>query len=114
MLSDPKFIILVNVNSSLDIGDSAFSRVDNNIGLLIERGMKRNITLGINVYKENQDFSDFLSLVKKYGFTKIRLSVVIPHDKSEGGIDYFYMPCFTARCRFCHVLYILKVLTPLA
>ena len=35
MLSDPKFIILVNVNSSLDIGDSAFSRVDNNIHSLL-------------------------------------------------------------------------------
>lgn len=90
MLSDPKFIILVNVNSSKDIGENAFSKVDENIGLLISRGMKRNVTLGINVYEQNQDFTDFLYLVKKYGFTNIRVSVVIPHNKSEGGINYFY------------------------
>ena len=89
-LSHPKFIILINVNSSRDIGENAFSRVDENIGLLISRGMKRNVTLGINVYEQNQDFTDFLYLVKKYSFTKIRVSVVIPHEKSEGGINYFY------------------------
>ena len=52
--------------------------------------MKYNVTLGINVYKENQDFTDFLYLIKKYKFDKIRVSVVIPTKKSEGGIDYFY------------------------
>ena len=89
-LIHPKFILLINVNDTSDIGKINFERVDNNINLLINNGMQKNITLGINVYKENQDFSDFLYLVKKYGFTKVRLSVVIPHDKSEGGISYFY------------------------
>lgn len=89
-LIHPKFIILINVNDKNDIGKSNFEKIDNNIGLLIDNSMKRNVTLGINVYKENQDFSDFLYLVKKYGFTKIRVSVVIPHEKSEGGINYFY------------------------
>ncbi len=89
-LIHPKFIILVNVNSISDIGKSSFDRIDNNISLLINNGMKNNVTLGINVYEENQDFTDFLYLVKKYGFDKIRVSVVIPHDKSEGGIGYFY------------------------
>lgn len=89
-LVHPKFIVLINVNSKDDIGESNFERIDKNIEMLIDSGMKRNITLGINVYKENQDFSDFLYLVSKYTFNKIRLSVVIPHDKSEGGISYFY------------------------
>jgi hypothetical protein len=86
----PKFIVLVNVNSKDDIGKDNFERLDKNIEMLIDSGMKGNITLGINVYKENQDFTDFLYLVSKYTFNKIRLSVVIPHDKSEGGISYFY------------------------
>lgn len=89
-LINPKFIILINVNSRAQIGQGAFDRLDENIGLLVQRGMKQNITLGINVYKENQDFSDILYLIKKYGFNKVRLSVVIPNDKSKGGISYFY------------------------
>lgn len=89
-LIHPKFIILINVNSAKDIGKSDFERIDRNIDLLIKNGMKRNVTLGINVYEENQDFTDFLYLVKKYTFNKIRVSVVIPQKKSGGGINYFY------------------------
>lgn len=89
-LIHPKIHILINVNSSLDIGADKFNRIDEDINLLCNYGMMGNVSLGINVYKENQDFSDFLYLVKKYGFNKIRLSVVIPKDKGQGGIDYFY------------------------
>ena len=89
-LIHPKFIILINVNSACDIGKENFAKIDENIDLLCQYGMKSNVTLGINVYKENQDFSDFLYLVKKYSFKKIRLSVVIPQDKGQGGIGYFY------------------------
>ncbi len=84
-----KIIVLINVNSSKDMSKEGFERLDKNIDLLINNGIKSNITLGINVYEENQDFSDFLYLVKKYGFNKIRVSVVIPHEKVQGGIDYF-------------------------
>ena len=90
ILSHPKFIILINVNSIKNIGKDNYNRIDENIGLLINRGMKNAITLGINVYEENQDFSDFLYLVEKYVFKRVRVSVVIPHNKSEGGINYFY------------------------
>ena len=51
--------------------------------------MREHITLGINVYKQEQDFDNFLYLVKKFGFKKIRLSVVIPQDRSLSGIEYF-------------------------
>ncbi len=89
-LVHPKLIILINVNSANDIGIDNYKRLEGNVEALINRGMKQNITLGINVYKENQDFSDFLHLLKKFSFKRIRLSVVIPHNKSEGGIKYFY------------------------
>jgi MoaA/NifB/PqqE/SkfB family radical SAM enzyme len=88
-LKSPNLIILINVNSKEQIG-KLFDKVDNGIELLINQGMKNSITLGINIYKENQDFSDILYLAKKYGIKKIRVSVVIPQDKSEGGINYFY------------------------
>ncbi len=84
-----KLIILINVNSREQIG-ARFDKIDSGIELLVSRGMKESITLGINIYKENQSFDDLTYLVKKYGFRKIRVSVVIPQNKSEGGINYFY------------------------
>ncbi len=89
-LLNPKFIILVNVNSRKIMGSDAFDKMELGIDLLVQSGMRENVTLGINVYEENQDFSELLYLVKKYGFNKVRLSVVIPNDKSKGGIPYFY------------------------
>ena len=86
----PKLTVLINVNSSKDISTLAFQRVREGIEALVKRGMGHQITLGINVYEENQDFSDFLSIVKEYGFKKIRLSVVIPNERQGSGIDYFY------------------------
>ncbi|MBE6674064.1 MAG: radical SAM protein [Ruminococcaceae bacterium] len=88
-VNDRRVMLLINVNSQRDMGQGAFYLVDSNIDLLFKSGFSGSISIGINVYEENQDFTDFLYLVKKYGFKKIRLSVVIPHQKSEGGIKYF-------------------------
>lgn len=85
----PLLSILINVNSKKDIGENSFNKIDQNIGALLERRAMCKISLGINVYEEGQDFSDLLYLLKKYGFNKVRVSVVIPRDKKEGGIGYF-------------------------
>ena len=84
-----KLSILINLNSSEDIGKTSFDKIDSNINLLCQRGMAQNITLGINIYKENQSFDEFLSTVTKYGFKRVRFSVSIPQDKSGGAIAYF-------------------------
>ena len=88
-LSSGRINLLINVNSKRDIGSSNFERIDNNIELLRQMGLLSRVSLGINVYEKGQDFEDFLYLVEKYGFRKIRLSVVIPQNKDEGGISYF-------------------------
>ena len=88
-LINRKTTVLINVNSKGDIGKDNFERLDNNISALMQAGIKANIDIGINVYKREQDFSDLLYIIKKYGFRKIRVSVVIPRDKSLGGINYF-------------------------
>ena len=69
-LKSPNLIILINVNSREQIG-KLFDSVDKGIELLINNGMRSNITLGINIYKENQDFSDFLYLVKNMALQKL-------------------------------------------
>lgn len=81
--------LLINVNSKRDIGNDSFERIDDNISALMKMGLLSRVSLGINVYEENQSFDDFLYLVGKYGFKRVRLSVVIPQDKNEGGINYF-------------------------
>ncbi len=85
----PKVCILVNVNSSEDIGKAQFEKMRKNVLDLQYYISKSHLTLGINIYKENQDFTDQVSLIKELGAKRIRLSVVIPKDKREGCISYF-------------------------
>ena len=87
LLSSDGVNTLINVNSKKDIGEKNFGRVYENVGALLRA--KANVSIGINVYEVNQDFSDLFCFIKDYGFDKIRLSVVIPKDKSKGGIPYF-------------------------
>ncbi|MBO5212874.1 MAG: radical SAM protein [Clostridia bacterium] len=89
-LTDPRFHILINVNSSSDIGKSFYERTDKNIDLLCKAGMHSHVTLGINIYKEDQDFSEFLFLIKKYGFDRIRTCVTIPSKRDECSQNYFF------------------------
>lgn len=88
-LSHPKMKLLVNVNSASDIGEGAFDKMRKNLREVTSFMSRDRLDLGINVYKENQDFEDFLSVVSELGVHRVRVSVVIPHDKSEGGIAYF-------------------------
>lgn len=88
-LMSRKLSILINLNSSEDIGMASVEKIDENIRLLCERGMREHITLGVNVYKENQSFDEFVSIASKYGFKKIRFSVSIPRNKQEGSSVYF-------------------------
>ncbi len=87
VLSHQRVITLVNLNSERDIGEANFERVYKNVGALISA--KGRVSLGVNVYEPEQDFGDLLRLVKDYGLDRIRVSVVIPKDKSLGGIPYF-------------------------
>ena len=85
----PKIIFLVNVNEADDIGKKSFEKMRKNINDLLFYTDETRVTLGVNIYKENQDFSGILSLLRENSFRKVRLSVVIPKDKSEGAFNYF-------------------------
>ena len=88
-LSSPKLELLVNVNSSEDIGKSNFDKMVSNIKLAYEKMGKERVNLGINVYKKDQDFSELLSLCKELEIKKMRVSLVIPQNKEGGSIKYF-------------------------
>lgn len=85
-----KIHFLINVNSKEDIGEKAFLQMEKNVKDLLCYTTRDRVTLGVNIYKENQDFGDPLSLIDILGLDRIRLSVVIPRDKSEGAFNYFY------------------------
>ena len=85
----PKTSVLVNVNSSSEIGSVAFGKMKNGIEALLAVLPKSRVTLGVNIYKEEQNFDDLVSLIKEFGLRRVRVSVVIPKDKSEGAFNYF-------------------------
>lgn len=84
-----KIHFLINVNSKEDVGENAFEAVKSNIKDLLYYTTKDRVTIGVNIYKENQDFTDPLSIIDEFKLHRIRLSVVIPKDKSEGAFAYF-------------------------
>lgn len=92
-LNHPKVSTLINVNSPLDIGENNYKKLIKNLDFLInELYLQNKISIGVNIYKENQDFSFILDLIKKYKFKKVRTSVVVPNStdkKNENSIDYF-------------------------
>lgn len=88
-LTDSKFELLINVNSSKDIGKASFEKTVKNVTEATRLLGKDRVNLGINVYEENQDFSEFLALCKELKSEKIRVSLVIPQNKEEGSIRYF-------------------------
>jgi hypothetical protein len=67
----------------------AYKKMSNGIELLISRGMINQITLGINIYRESQDFESFLALIQKYGFSRVRICVTIPNGGTESSSSYF-------------------------
>ena len=85
----PKTSVLVNVNSASEIGKVAFGKMKNGIEALLNILPKSRVTLGVNIYKEEQNFDDLVSLIKEFGLRRVRVSVVIPKDKSEGAFNYF-------------------------
>ena len=90
--SSQKFRLLVNVNSPSDQGEENYQKLIKNLDeLYFEYAFKHKVTLGLNLYKENQDLNFFLSLVDRYKeFVKaVRVSVSIPWDKSKGAFYTF-------------------------
>ena len=57
--------------------------------LLNKYNRKRRLTIGLNIY-DNIDYSFFINLADKYGFDRVRLSVVVPaYGTEKKGIEHF-------------------------
>ena len=89
LTADQKFTFLINLNSPEVIGDKNYDRITKNIDdLVVKYDKKHSITLGLNLYKLDMDYSFFVDTLRKYRFRTARLSVTIPGSPDEaGGLD---------------------------
>ena len=79
-----KFSFLINCNSPADIGEDKYAELVENIRVLAEDYSARDrITLGINLYKPEQDFSYIVDLCKQMKKSDLRVSVTIPQYKID-------------------------------
>ncbi len=91
ILSNEKFALLINVNSAEDIGEVAYGKVVRNIEeAVFAYGMSnQKITLGLNVYKPDQNIIPFFELLRRVGHRQCRVSISVPQDKGMGIFAYF-------------------------
>ena len=77
------------VNVSLLINYNKGKQKESNLHQLKEYGV--NFSLGINFYKENQDYNYIIDTSKKYNLNRIRWSLVVPNseEKKKKPAQYF-------------------------
>lgn len=80
-LKNKKFDILINCNSPANLGNSVYLKLKENISLFHKKKSSKNITLGINIYDKNADYSYIIDLLKENNQNKLRLSIVVPNEK---------------------------------
>lgn len=91
-LIDPRIHTLINVNSREIMGTMAFDKVEKDLVQIIDEGFRSKINIGINIYKQDQDFSDFMEIVKIVGVKRIRVGITVPNDevkRSQEAVEYF-------------------------
>lgn len=90
-LLNSKIHLLINCNSPKIIGEYSYICIKENIRTLIEKyNMKNRITLGLNIYSAEMDYSYILDLIDEFSMDHLRLSVVVPNstDCTES-LEYF-------------------------
>lgn len=87
-ITDRKVQILVNCNSPHIIGEKAYETMRQNLDTLIFRhGMKRQISLGINLYSDSMDYSYMLELLQRYDYHRVRIALTVPDFSTSGETD---------------------------
>jgi sulfatase maturation enzyme AslB (radical SAM superfamily) len=80
----PKFKILINCNSPMDIGEDNYEKMVENIEILSEKYyMSDRITLGINMYKPDFDYDYIIKLLKDFGYLFVRTSISVPNNAND-------------------------------
>lgn len=91
-LCHPKVALLINCNTPQNMGNKIYEKMKSNIDFLINnKHMKDRITLGINMYKPDFDYSYIIELLHKYHFSTVRTSISVPNETKyiKNPINYF-------------------------
>lgn len=86
-----KICYLVNVNDPREIGYQKYNCIVQMLETAKDNGMLKQISLGVNVYKADADFDFVLSLCSRFGFSALRLSVVVPENAANLDRNSYFM-----------------------
>lgn len=91
VFTNKKVYVLVNCNSPQMIGKHAMERVVRGIDALFSAGVPmERVGLGINIFRENDDYTYFLDLVDRYKMDSVRISVSVPTKAQAKTEDRFH------------------------
>ena len=90
-IESKKVGILINVNSPLEVGENNYKKTVEAIDYIVNNDDINKLTIGLNIFSPDLDYSFFTSLAEKYDFKMVRLSIVVPaYDKEKNGLLHFY------------------------
>lgn len=72
--------VLMNFNDPHTAGETNFEAMEQNVDQLANTPI--SLRLGINFYKENQDYDHLLDVAEKYNLPNLRWALTIPQDVS--------------------------------
>lgn len=79
-LRDSRFHILVNINEPEKVGAERYNHIVRQIDTMVNQlYMQKQVSIGINLYKEDIDYSFFLDLIERYLFDQVRVSISVPN-----------------------------------
>ncbi len=82
----PKVRTLVNCNSPFVIGEHAFTRLRNNLDMILQQyETNGRIKLSINLYSDDMDYSYIIDLLQRNHMDRVRFSLTVPDFSSCTG-----------------------------
>ena len=87
-MENTKFHMLVNCNSPEDIGEQQFRKLQENLDRLFQiEGVWKRANLGINLYKDELNYTYIIDLLKHCRLHRVRMSVTVPNLEEEKKAD---------------------------
>ncbi len=105
-LIHPKFKLLINCNSPIDIGEGNFVKMIENITLFSKQYyMQDRITIGINMYKPDFEYDYIIEVLKSLDYKYVRTAVSVPNNEGMKGNSLTYFRRMKPRVlKFYHKL----------
>lgn len=107
LMCHEKLRLLVNCNSTANMGQAAFYKMRDNLDeLILNRLQKNHITLGINMYKPDFSYEYILELLQRYEYHYVRVSISVPNmdDQRNQNAHHYFESIKPQMKRFFHEL----------